>query len=144
MEAKGGNPVINEDVRIPTLCGRCYANCAIRVRRVNDVAVKIEGEPESTMGLEEITRRLNEARRVWEPFGVAGVFLFGSAARGEAHADSDIDLLVDFNRPVTLLEFVRLQRLLGEVLGRRVDLVTRAALKPRLRDRVLAEAVRAA
>ena len=96
------------------------------------------------MGREEIIRRLNEERRVWEPFGVARVFLFGSAARSEAHPDSDIDLLVDFNRPVTLLEFVRLQRVLGEVLGRRVDLVTRAALKPRLRDRILAEAVRAA
>lgn len=96
------------------------------------------------MGREEIVTRLNEGRAVWEPFGVARIFLFGSAARDEAHIDSDIDLLVDFNRPVTLLEFVRLQRRLGEVLGRRVDLVTRAALKPQLRDRVLAEAVRAA
>jgi len=96
------------------------------------------------MGREEIVRRLNEARSVWEPFGVAGIYLFGSAARGEAGADSDIDLLVDFGRAVTLFEFVRLQRRLSEVLRRRVDLVTRAALKPQLRDRILAEAVRAA
>ncbi len=65
-------------------------------------------------------------------------------ARGEAGADSDIDLLVDFSRVVTLFEFVRLQRRLSEVLRRRVDLVTRAALKPQLRARILAEAVRAA
>jgi molybdopterin-containing oxidoreductase family molybdopterin binding subunit len=41
---------IYEDVWIPTTCGRCYANCAIKVRRVNGVAVKIEGNPESPMG----------------------------------------------------------------------------------------------
>ncbi len=41
---------IYEDVWIPTVCARCYANCAIRVRRVNGVAVKIEGNPDSAMG----------------------------------------------------------------------------------------------
>jgi molybdopterin-containing oxidoreductase family molybdopterin binding subunit len=41
---------IYEDVWIPTLCGRCYASCGIRVRRVNGVAVKIEGQPESPHG----------------------------------------------------------------------------------------------
>jgi anaerobic selenocysteine-containing dehydrogenase len=43
---------IYEDVRIPTQCGRCYAQCGVRVRRVNGVAVKIEGVPESTLGAE--------------------------------------------------------------------------------------------
>ncbi len=43
-------PEIYEDVWIPTQCARCYALCAIRVRRINGVAVKIEGEPDSAMG----------------------------------------------------------------------------------------------
>ena len=43
---------IQEDVRIPTQCGRCYAQCAVNVRRVNGVAVKIDGEPNSTLGSE--------------------------------------------------------------------------------------------
>jgi len=43
---------INEDVWIPTICCRCYANCSMRVRRVNGKAVKIEGNPDSTMGAE--------------------------------------------------------------------------------------------
>ncbi|MBI4296112.1 MAG: molybdopterin-dependent oxidoreductase [Chloroflexi bacterium] len=43
-------PEIREDVWVRTLCGRCYASCAIRVHRVNGVAVKIEGEPESKQG----------------------------------------------------------------------------------------------
>ena len=75
---------------------------------------------------------------------MAGFFLFGSIVRGEARDDSDIDLIVDFTKPVGLFDFIGLQQRLCAVLGRRVDLVTRAALKPRIRDRVLQEAVRAA
>ncbi len=48
--AKKKQPEIYEDVWIPTICGRCYSGCAIRVHRVNGVAVKIEGEPNSLMG----------------------------------------------------------------------------------------------
>ncbi|MEW6665231.1 MAG: molybdopterin-dependent oxidoreductase [Thermodesulfobacteriota bacterium] len=43
---------IREDVSIPTQCGRCYAQCGIRVRRVNGVAVKVEGDPDTTLGSE--------------------------------------------------------------------------------------------
>ena len=43
---------IHEDVTVPTQCSRCYAQCGVRVRRVNGVAVKIEGVPESTLGSE--------------------------------------------------------------------------------------------
>lgn len=69
------------------------------------------------------------------------MWLFGSFARDEACADSDVDLLVEFRRPIGFFEFVRLQRELGERIGRNVEFVTRAALKPRLRDRIRAEAV---
>ena len=75
---------------------------------------------------------------------VSGLWVFGSAARGELRPESDIDLLVAFARPVSLFEFARLRRRLEELLGRPVDLVTREALKPQLRERILNEAVRAA
>jgi len=75
---------------------------------------------------------------------VSGLWVFGSAARGELRPDSDIDLLVEFDRPVSLFEFARLRRRLEELLGRPVDMVTREALKPQLRERILNEAVRAA
>jgi uncharacterized protein len=75
---------------------------------------------------------------------VREVWLFGSAARGELQAASDIDLLIDFDGPVTLFDFARLRRYLESVLLRPVDLVTRDALKPQLRERILREAVRAA
>ncbi len=77
-------------------------------------------------------------------FGVKALYVFGSVARGTAGAQSDVDLLVEFDRVPGLFEFARLRRTLGEILGRPVDLVTRAALKPQLRDRIVSEAIRAA
>jgi hypothetical protein len=72
--------------------------------------------------------------------GVKSLKLFGSVVRGEAGPESDIDLLVEFSRPVGLFAFLRFSYRLSELLGRRVDLVTPQALKPQLRDRILDEA----
>ena len=72
--------------------------------------------------------------------GVKSLKLFGSVVRGEARPESDIDILVEFSRPVGLLAFVRLKNRLAELLGRPVDLVTAEALKPPLRDGILNEA----
>lgn len=91
-----------------------------------------------------ILKTLRESHELLRTFGVARLSLFGSFARGEGRDDSDVDLLVEFNRPIGLFEFARLQRQLGELLGHRVDLVTPAALKPQLRERILHEAVVAA
>jgi predicted nucleotidyltransferase len=93
---------------------------------------------------ENILKTLGESRDLLQAFGVARLSLFGSFARDEGRAESDVDLLAEFNRPIGLFEFARLQRRLGELLGHRVDLVTPAALKPQLRDRILREAVIAA
>jgi predicted nucleotidyltransferase len=72
--------------------------------------------------------------------GVKSLKFFGSVVRGEARVESDIDILVEFFRPIGLLAFVRLKQRLAELLGRPVDLVTPEALKPRLRDNILSEA----
>ena len=73
--------------------------------------------------------------------GVESLAVFGSLARGEASQDSDIDLLVEFNKPVGLFEFIRLKFTLEGLTGRKVDLVTRDALRPALRETILNEAV---
>jgi len=99
---------------------------------------------EFAMEHNEVINKLNEGRHIWEPFGVTALYVFGSVARGEARADSDVDVLVDFKTPISLFEFVRLRRALEELLGHPVDLVTRSALKPEMRDSILREAVRAA
>jgi predicted nucleotidyltransferase len=93
---------------------------------------------------EDILNVLRGSRPLLDGFGVARLSLFGSFTRDEGGEDSDVDLLVEFSRPIGLFEFVRLQRQLGELVGHRVDLVTPAALKPQLRDRILHEAVVAA
>ena len=96
------------------------------------------------MQRDEVLRRLAEHRQKLTELGVKSLALFGSIARDDAGPKSDVDLLVDFDRPVGLLGFVRVQRYLGELLQARVDLVTLDALKPKVRENVLKEAVHAA
>jgi uncharacterized protein len=75
-------------------------------------------------------------------YHVRELSVFGSAARGEMRPDSDIDLLVEF-RPdadVGLLEHAGLMLDLAQLLGRKVDLVSKNGLKPRIRSSVLADA----
>ena len=73
-------------------------------------------------------------------FGVRRLALFGSASRGEDGAGSDLDFLVEFDRK-TFRNYMGLLRLLEGTFDRRVDLVIREALKPALRESVLAEAL---
>ena len=93
---------------------------------------------------EDVLARIDRAAPELRAHAVKELWLFGSAAREELKAGSDIDILVDFNAPVTLFEFARLRRRLESLLGRPVDLVTRDALKPQLREQILREAVRVA
>jgi predicted nucleotidyltransferase len=72
-----------------------------------------------------------------EVYGVKSLALFGSVARDEAQMGSDIDLLVEFNRPVGLFGLFALQDRLEEVLGCRVDLGTPDSLKSRIRPMVM-------
>jgi predicted nucleotidyltransferase len=67
---------------------------------------------------------------------VAKLEIFGSTARGEANDDSDIDLLVEFSKRKSLLALVSVERKLSAVLGRKVDLLTEAAISPYLRDSI--------
>jgi predicted nucleotidyltransferase len=94
---------------------------------------------------DDLTRALGGLeRRLREDFGVTALYVFGSVARGEAVAGSDVDLLVEFQGPSTFARFMDLKFLLEDTLGARVDLVTRAALRAPLRARVESEARRVA
>lgn len=72
-------------------------------------------------------------------FGVKEIGVFGSYVRNEANKKSDIDILVSFNRQIGFFEFLRLEETLSEWLGAKVDLVTKAALKPHIGKRILNE-----
>jgi len=91
---------------------------------------------------DEILRTLADHREQIRSFGVRSLALFGSAARGEARADSDLDFLVEFDEK-TFDNYMGLKELLEELFGSPVDLVIRTALKPRLREPILADAVHA-
>jgi predicted nucleotidyltransferase len=91
--------------------------------------------------LDALRRRRDEILRVAAQHGASNVRVFGSVARGEADAASDVDLLVDLEAGRSLFDHVALCLALEELLGRRVDVATDGALKPRIRDRVLREAL---
>ena len=76
--------------------------------------------------------------------GIEALYLFGSFARAEAHDDSDIDFAFDVAPDVrfSLLDQAHSQLRLAEVLGRRVDLVERDALRAAIRDRIEREMIR--
>lgn len=77
-------------------------------------------------------------RRHWP---IRSLSLFGSVARGEAGPESDLDVLVEFEAAVGLSDFLAIEDKLSSLTGRRVELVSRKALKPHIGRRILREAV---
>ncbi len=82
-------------------------------------------------------------REQLQAMGVKSLDLFGSVARDEAKSSSDIDLLVEFNRPVGLFEFIKVRLYLEDLLGYRVDMGTLDALRENFREPVLEDIIRA-
>ncbi len=74
--------------------------------------------------------------------GVRRAGLFGSHSREEERADSDIDILIELDSSRSLFEYIKLKHGLEDILGRNVDLVEYSALKPLLRDEILAAEIR--
>jgi len=78
-----------------------------------------------------------------QAMGVKSLDLFGSVARDEARNDSDVDFLIEFDRPVGMFEFNQVHLYLEDILGLTVDLGRPRSLKEHLREPVLREAIRA-
>ena len=96
------------------------------------------------MERDQILVLLKRHKRQLKKYGIHSLSIFGSVARDQALPNSDIDILVDFEKPVGLFEYARLKLYLESVLGREVDLVTPEALREELREGILREAIRAA
>lgn len=89
------------------------------------------------MATENISTRLAQLKpKLEQEYPISELGIFGSYARGEQESDSDLDILVAFDKPVTLFDLVRLENELAEVLGIEVDLVTKDSLKPRIETRI--------
>jgi len=91
---------------------------------------------------EEILKVLKvEFSHLNQMYGVTKIGLFGSYSRGEAREGSDVDLLVEFERPIGFFKFVELEDSLTDKLGVKVELVTDDALKPLVRPHVMEDIV---
>ena len=92
--------------------------------------------------LEDIRRVLQAHRQTLrERYGIELIGLFGSWVRGEERPESDIDVLVAFTRPISLLELVAAELFLSDQLGKKVDLVPRRNLRPELSAQILNETI---
>jgi predicted nucleotidyltransferase len=92
--------------------------------------------------LEEITQWLVQHKPLLqEQYRAKELGIFGSYVRQEQTETSDVDLLVEFSEPPSLLKFINLENYLSDNLGVKVDLVHRKGLKPRIGERILAETV---
>jgi predicted nucleotidyltransferase len=92
--------------------------------------------------IDDIKKKLSVCKHDLEHgFKVKKLGVFGSYVRGEQTTASDLDILVEFSEPVSLIEFVHLENHLSDMLGIKVDLVMRTALKPRIGKHILEEVV---
>ncbi|MBI5742387.1 MAG: nucleotidyltransferase family protein [Candidatus Niyogibacteria bacterium] len=74
-----------------------------------------------------------------DKYHIKNLGIFGSVARGEDTPASDVDILVEFETPPSFFEFIKLENYLSEQLGKKVDLVTKKALKPAIREEIMRE-----
>jgi len=74
-------------------------------------------------------------------FKVKYIGIFGSYARNEQKDDSDVDILVELDEPVSLLSLVRLENYLSDLLHVKADIIPKNDIRPELRDNILKEAI---
>jgi predicted nucleotidyltransferase len=92
------------------------------------------------MSIDELRARKREILSMAARHGASDIRVFGSVLHGSDRPDSDIDLLAEFEPGRSLLDVIGLEQELGELLGRRVEVLTVGGLSPYLEERILAEA----
>lgn len=96
------------------------------------------------MQCDEVLAILEQHRAILKTLGVHSLSLFGSVARNEARPDSDVDILVELEPPITFDRYMDVKLYLEDQLRTRVDLVSWRSLKPQIRDVIEREAIRVA
>jgi len=94
------------------------------------------------MNKDIIKKKINEQLPILkEKYHIKKIGVFGSAIRDDFKEGSDIDVLAEFDSPVGFFDFIRLENFLSEILDKKVDLISRKALKPAIRDEILKETI---
>ena len=92
--------------------------------------------------MEEMLKILrNELPYLREKFNVKSIGIFGSYVRNEQKESSDVDILIEFSKPIGFIKFMELEEYLNKKLGVKVDLVTSDALKPIIKPQIMREVV---
>ena len=92
--------------------------------------------------IEKIKGLINNNKKLLEKkYSVKTIGIFGSSIKGELTKESDIDIIVDFYESPDLFKFINLEEFLKHLVHRKVDLVSKKALKPLIKDEILREAV---
>lgn len=93
---------------------------------------------------DRIKKKLQEHQKELNQFHIKSLYLFGSVARGEESQESDIDILVSFDDPISFDRYMELKFYLEELFQRKIDLVTEAGLRAELKNSVIQDLFRAA
>jgi predicted nucleotidyltransferase len=94
------------------------------------------------MDKHKILEQINSQNKILrDKYHVKTIGVFGSFARGDETENSDIDILVDFDLPIGFFDFIRLENDLSKILGKKVDLITKKAIKPAVKDNILREVI---
>lgn len=101
-----------------------------------------ETPPGAGSGRDAVLRRQALIRTLAKAHGARSIELFGSAARGEDRPGSDLDFVIELETGRSLLDLIGLSEDLQEVFGRKVEVVTRAGMKPRMRAEAQRDAIR--
>ncbi len=97
--------------------------------------------PDNLLTLSSVRERISLHEKRLKELGVRSLSVFGSLAKQRFRSDSDIDLLVEFDYPVGLFRLIDLEQFLTLVLGSEIDLVTPDSLRPKLKNKILDEAI---
>ena len=94
------------------------------------------------MNKDEIRKKIDsQLPYLRQKYCVKRLGIFGSVVRDEQRKGSDVDMLVEFTSPIGFFDFIRLEDFLAETLNQKVDLVSKKALKPAIKDDVLKETI---
>ena len=87
-------------------------------------------------------RIINKHKRILqEKYNVVQIGIFGSVAKGLANPKSDLDILVEFSKPIGMFKFIELEEQLSALLSKKVDLVTKQSLKPLIKAEILSHTI---